>query len=165
MNASYLHLLMNHLPVLGSLFGLLLLLLAIGIKNEQLKRISLGCFVLVAVLTAPVYLTGEPAEHYIEDHQVPVEEAYVEPHEELAWTSFMVAGLLGLIALGGLVAFRQAPELPNWLIGVSVAGGLIVVVLMARTADLGGQIRHTEIRAAPPTSMLQGLPMSQIITT
>jgi len=46
MNWAHVHLLLNHLPVVGTFFGVLLLLLALLRKSEELKRVSLGVFVL-----------------------------------------------------------------------------------------------------------------------
>jgi asparagine N-glycosylation enzyme membrane subunit Stt3 len=60
MNWAHIHLSLNHLPVVGTFFGVLLLLLALLRKSEELKRVSLGVFVLTALLALPVYFTGEP---------------------------------------------------------------------------------------------------------
>jgi len=62
MNWAHIHLSLNHLPVVGIIFGVLLLLLALLRKSEELKRVSLGVFVLTALIALPVYFTGEPAE-------------------------------------------------------------------------------------------------------
>lgn len=67
MSWGHLHLLLNHVPVIGTLLGLLLLLVAFGRKSEELKKVTLGLFVLIALVTVPVYLTGEPAEEMIEN--------------------------------------------------------------------------------------------------
>ena len=62
MNATHLHLMLNHIPVLGTVFGLGLLVFALWRKSEELKKAALGIFLIVALLAVPVYLTGEPAE-------------------------------------------------------------------------------------------------------
>ena len=53
--------------------------------------------------------------------------------------------IVGVAALGGLIFFRPDKAIPSWLVIVLVLS-LIVFALMARTADLGGLIRHPEIR-------------------
>ena len=60
MNWAHIHLSLNHLPVVGTFFGVLLLLLALLRKSEELKRGSLGVFALTALLALPIYFTGEP---------------------------------------------------------------------------------------------------------
>src|SRR5258708_1032650 len=58
MNGAPFHLLLNHIPVVGIPCSLLLLLVAIGRKSEELKQVSLCCFVLFALIAIPAYLTG-----------------------------------------------------------------------------------------------------------
>jgi hypothetical protein len=80
MNWAYVHLALNHLPVIGAIFGVLLLLLALLRKSEELKRVSLGVFVITALLALPIYFTGEPAEEVVE-HLPGVAEPLIERHE------------------------------------------------------------------------------------
>ena len=42
MNWAHMHLLINHIPVLGMVFGTLLLAYGLVKKNEEIKRVSLG---------------------------------------------------------------------------------------------------------------------------
>ena len=66
-NPAHLHLMLNHVPLLGTAFGLGLVGWALLRKSEELKKISLGVFVIVAVLAVPAYLMGEPAEKLVEN--------------------------------------------------------------------------------------------------
>src|SRR5215470_15297757 len=83
MNWAHVHLMLTHLQVIGTIFGVLLLLLALLKKSEELKRVSLGIFVLTALLALPVYLTGEPAEK-VAEHLPGVTEPLIERHENAA---------------------------------------------------------------------------------
>ena len=147
MNFAHWHLLLNHLPVLGTAFGVVLLLLATWRKSDELKRLSLWVFVLAAVAAIPAYLTGEPAEGMIE-HMPNVAENLIERHEEWALISLLATGLTGLAALAGWFAYRRAEHLPNWLTSGALVLALTTSTLMGWTANLGGQIRHPEIAAA-----------------
>jgi hypothetical protein len=110
-----------------------------------LKKISLGIFIIVALLAIPAYLTGEPAEELVEN--LPgVSKTSIEQHEEAAQVAFAGVLIVGVAALGGLFFFRRDKAIPNWLAIIVLVLSLIVFALMARTADLGGLIRHTEIR-------------------
>jgi hypothetical protein len=60
MNPPHLHLMLNHLPFLGTIFGLGLLAYGIWRDSEDVKKAALGVLVVVALLAVPVYLTGEP---------------------------------------------------------------------------------------------------------
>lgn len=146
MNFAHWHLLLNHLPVLGTALGTLVLLTALLKRSDELKRLSLWVFVLAAVAAVPAYLTGEPAEGVIE--RLPnVAENLIERHEGWALISLVATGLTGALALLGWFAYRKAERLPQWLSAGALALALLTSGLMAWTANLGGQIRHPEIVA------------------
>ena len=146
MNWAHVHLMINHIPVLGTVFGALLLVYALVRKNEEIKRVSLGIFVIIAVATVPVYLTGEPAEEMVE-HLPGVEEPIIEEHEEAALIAFIAIGILGVAALGVLWRYRHTNTIPQKFVLAGLILSILVFGLMAWTADLGGKIRHSEIRS------------------
>jgi len=146
MNWAHVHLMLNHLPVVGTVFGVLLLLLALLRKSEELKRVSLGIFVLTALLALPVYFTGEPAEKVVE-HLPGVTEPLIEEHEDAALFALLMAAGTGVVALAGLILFRRAERLPGWIVGAALVLSLATSGLMGWTANRGGRIRYTEIRA------------------
>jgi uncharacterized membrane protein len=146
MNGAHIHLLLNHLPVIGAIFGLLLLLLALSRKSEELKRVSLVVFALTALMALPAYFTGEPAEEVIE-HLPDVGKSFIEQHERAALFAFVMAGFTGVVALAGLILFRRAEKLPGWVVAAALVLSLATSGMMSWTANLGGQIRHTEIRS------------------
>lgn len=62
MNLTHLHLLLNHLPVVGTICGAGLLAFTLSRRSNDLKRAALGLLVISALVAIPAYLTGEPAE-------------------------------------------------------------------------------------------------------
>jgi hypothetical protein len=66
-NGAQLHLLTNHLPVVGSLFATLVLLSGLLFKNSSVRRTGLALLAFAALTTLPAYYSGEPAEEKIED--------------------------------------------------------------------------------------------------
>ena len=150
MNPAHLHLLLNHVPVLGA-FGLLLLFtIAFLRRDSSLGRLTLVLSVAVAAASVAVFLSGEPAEELVED-LAGVAESAIEPHEEFARVATIASGIFGAAALMTLIAFRRR-ELPRWITGSALVGALAVSGLMGWTANLGGQIRHTEIGGGAPQS-------------
>lgn len=145
MNWAHIHLMSNHFPVVGLVFGTLLLFLALLRKSEELKRVSFGIFILIALITFLVYFSGEPAEEIVE-HLPGVKESIIEQHEEIALVSLIFIEILGIMAAAGLFLSLRSTSKMKWLVTALfilsiVSGGLIIW-----TANLGGQIRHTEIR-------------------
>lgn len=147
LNAAHIHLLLNHLPIIGTLVGLLLLAGAFFRRSDELKRVSFIAFVITALITIPVYLTGEPAANIVE--KLPdVTEALVDTHKDAATTSFVAVGILGVVALWGLWRYRRADLIPQRFVILLLAMSVVVTGLMMWTGFLGGQVRHTEVRVA-----------------
>ena len=149
MSSVHLHLMLNHVPVIGAMLAILLLALAVARRSSELGKASLGLFALLGAVSIVVFLTGEPAEELVET--LPgFSEAITERHEEAALVATIAMAALGALALGALVAFRRA--LPRWV----AVGGLVLALcaggLMGYTAYLGGQVRHTEVRPGASAS-------------
>src|SRR5438445_13424184 len=143
-NDAHWHLVLNHLPVIGSLAALLLLAWAFIKNTDESKRIALTAAVLVALASIPAFLTGEPAEHLLKGLQG-ISKRWLSNHEAMANTALWVAVAAGALALGVLLFFRKARSIPRWAIGVMLLVMLVVGGLMSRTASYGGKIHHPEI--------------------
>jgi uncharacterized membrane protein len=147
MNLTHLHLILNHIPLLGTFFGAALLLLGLIRRSSELKATAMATLVLVAAVTVPVFLTGEPAEEAV-GSLAGVSKPLIEKHERAATVALGGTSVLGMVAVAGLVPFFRQRRTPKW-IGVTILiGSMGVGGLMAWTATLGGQIRHSEIRTA-----------------
>lgn len=146
MSLVHLHLLMNHVPVIGAAFGVLLLALALYRKSSELAKVGLGVFGLLGAVSVLVFLTGEPAEGAVE--RLPdFSKSIAEQHEEIALAATIAMGVLGALTLLALWRYRNR-DLPRGVAGATLVLALGATGVMAYTANLGGQIRHTEIRAA-----------------
>ena len=143
MSLVHLHLLLNHVPVIGTFFILFLLAAALWRRSNETAKLGLFLMVGIAVVAGFVFLTGEPAEEAVE-HVAGVTDAVIHSHEEAAEAALVASGLAGALGLGLLVWFWRR-ELPRWAGMVSLVTMLAVGGLMAWTANLGGRIRHTEI--------------------
>lgn len=153
MNAAHLHLLLNHIPVLGVLFGLGLAVAALVGRSGAIAKASFGVFVAVAALALPAYFTGEPAEELV--GRLPgTAAALIEPHADAALLALIPVELLGLFSLGALILFQRARSVPRWLVTTVLVLSLVAGALLARTALLGGRIRHEELRPGfrPPAA-------------
>jgi uncharacterized membrane protein len=145
MNWAHLHLLSNHIPVLGTVFGLLLLTWGMVRRNESIQRAALATFLVAALVAIPVFFTGEPAEDAVE-HLAGTAEAAIETHEDAALLSLISVELLGVIAVLSFIRRRANPS--RFVTRSALVLSIVTAGLMARTANLGGKIRHAELRGA-----------------
>ncbi len=144
MNQAQIHLALNHAPLLLSIIGGSILILGMIRKNESFKSLSLYLLVAAAVLTAPVFLTGEGTEELVE-HIPGVNEGTIEKHEEMAKISLIVIIITGAIALLGIFLRKNTGITRVMFIAASILS-LASFGTMAQTAHLGGLIRHSEIQ-------------------
>ena len=80
MSSIHLHLLLNHVPVIGAVLGLALLGVAFLRRSDELGKFALGAFAFLGAVSVVVFLTGETAEELVE--KLPgFSEALTERHE------------------------------------------------------------------------------------
>lgn len=150
MNYPHLHLMLNHLPVLGSVFALALVAWALLRGSRELLRVALVATLVAGVSVVPAYQTGEEAHEQVEDAPGFDHDA-TEEHEEAAELGRVVLLLTGGLALLGLWLGRGERAVPGWAKGAVLAGLVASSAVMARTAWIGGEIRHPEVQG-PLTS-------------
>lgn len=145
MNGAHWHLVVNHLPIIFPIVGVVVMITGIISKSEAVKRTAFMIFVFGALATIAAMNTGEGAEEVVEKING-VTENYIESHEETAETFAILSYILGGISLLGLWAsFKQKTF--SFLISIGALIFAFVVLFFAKqTGTTGGEIRHTEIR-------------------
>ena len=144
MALSHLHLVLNHVPVIGSVVALGLLLLAIIRRSADLRRASLEVFVVVGLITLPVYLSGLGAQPEVAERPE-VSLAVIRAHHDAALLGSVVMLLTGVVAWIGLWQTRRIARPARGVLGAVLLLAVITLALMGRAANLGGQVRHPEM--------------------
>lgn len=145
MNLAHLHLILNHIPIVGIPIALAFFIQGVWVKNKSSQKFSLIVLFVLALTILPVFYTGEPAEEVIE-HLPGVTEAFIHPHEEAAELSLIFTLITGALAF--LALFFQKDAKKSRLFNFGIIGvASIATVSLLYTANLGGQVRHTEFRS------------------
>ncbi|HQX97004.1 MAG TPA: hypothetical protein PLT02_08885 [Chitinophagaceae bacterium] len=144
MNSAQIHLALNHMPLLLSLLGGILLIIGMIKKNASFKSLSLYLLVAAALFTAPVYLTGEGTEEMVE-HLTGVNESAIEKHEDMAKITMVIIAITGAISLIGLFLQKNI-RFSKLILGIILVLSFASFGTMAQTAHLGGLIRHSELQ-------------------
>ncbi len=146
LNAPQIHLLINHVPLLGVVFGLILLACGMIIKSELVQKIALVSFVLLIIPGTVTYFSGEFAEDLVE--KLPnISESLIEKHEHAAIGASGGLWFLAGISILALLQPFWGNKFKKYLLSPFVL--LIALLLfgwLAQTAHLGGLISHPEIR-------------------
>jgi hypothetical protein len=139
------HLLINHVPVIGTWIGTAVLAWGLFTRKEDVRRLALGLLAIVALSAVPAFFSGSEAEDRAQG--LPgVSSAEISEHESAADFALASCTIVGLVAIAALVVSRRRPAVPRaWLVAV-LCLALWCSAVLARTAHLGGLIRHPEIR-------------------
>jgi uncharacterized membrane protein len=145
MNQAHLHLLVNHVPIVGSLFALGLLGAGVVGKNDVLTRAGLVAVLLAGLLCFPAQLSGVGAAQVV--HHLPgVSSTLIQTHAQAAEWGFWALESAAALALFGLLLLKNASPRAQLMALLALAATAVSFGLLARAGNLGGQIRHPEIR-------------------
>jgi len=146
MDLAHLHLLLNHFPTIGTIMGGGLFVLSLITKSDDLKRASLVVLLGISLIAIPTYISGNGAQDAVKS--LPgVSKTLIETHEGAALVALGFIEVTGAFAWLGLWQFRRLARVPNWNLAVILVLTAVSLGLMARASNLGGEIRHGEIRA------------------
>ncbi|PZX93477.1 hypothetical protein DOS84_11510 [Flavobacterium aquariorum] len=146
MNDAHLHMVVNHFPIIGTIFGFGILIVGLVLKNKTLINTSYVLFIVAAIFGAFSMGTGEGAEELVED-MPNIGKQIIHEHEELAEKLAVLLYVLAGLSLAGLYLNyknnAKSKLLSFLILGVATAG----LFLVQKVGTSGGEIRHTEIRA------------------
>lgn len=146
MNQVHIHLLINHLPIIGAILGALVLIHGIWSRSNSTLIAAYNILLISAIGAGLAYATGEGAEETVE-HLQGFSENLIEKHAESAVAALIAMIIMGAISLTGLYITLKGSSLIRPISLLALTAALIGFGLIAWTGYLGGQIRHTEIEA------------------
>lgn len=149
MNEIHFHLVVNHLPIIFPFVGLIVLIIGLISKSEDVKRTAYLIFVMGALATMLSMFSGEEAEESIEKLNI-VSDQFIKIHEEAAEIFAVFSYILGLISALWLWFSFKRKNLTNTFSMIVIILVLIVLFFATQTGTTGGEIRHTEIREENP---------------
>ncbi len=138
MNWVQIHLLINHLPFAGLLFGALALGAGAWRRSRDLEVFGLLTLAVVGLMSCVVFQSGDSAVQASSD----LADASVQAHRFWAQVSMIASTCLGTGALWALLYPKPPAEPPRWSVALVLLGALICVGLLVYAGHLGGVLRH-----------------------
>ncbi len=139
---AYIHVLFNHIPIIGLFVILIFYVFSITYKSEIFERISLWGFLAVGLATVIVYFSGHGAEELAETIY---SKEYVETHELFGnIASFCMFGL-GILALLNNLFYRSVSGKIFFRVAIIVIS-IVGLILSGLAGMTGGKIAHSEFR-------------------
>src|SRR3954469_2709546 len=106
MNLAHVHIILNHVPSLGSVAGLALLAAGIYRKDEALKKFAFGALVLISMAVLPTYVTGAESQRLVEKN-ASYSAGMVQLHQNAAMITLLCMTAAGMFAWFGLWEHRR----------------------------------------------------------
>lgn len=147
MSVVHLHLLLNHIPTVGFGIGVALFVGALVAKSRDVERAALSILFLTGAVTILTYVTGSDAKAAVASTP-DVSTAQIDAHETAALVAFAFMQATAFFSWLGLWTWRRMGDLAAWNRTTILILAVVTFGLMARAANLGGEIRHPEIRVA-----------------
>ena len=153
MKPEYLHVIFNHVPVIGLGLGVFALVLALILRGgRQAQIIALAVILVSSAAAYPVLLLGRQGYKAVRGIADEAGQQWLDAHMDRAESTIYLYYLLTVVTLAALA-------LPSWKPGTATP--LAATTLLLATACLGaggwisyagGQVRHAEFRTGPPPS-------------
>lgn len=163
MDPAYLHLVVNHLPVVLSVVGAAAAIVALLVRRRGVWLYSVASMTIAGAIVYPVMLTGHAAEHEVKK-QWYVDRDAVDAHEDAAdiatWT-VLGAGVVAVAVWWSLARRKDGAVLelpPVWAQGLVLIAALAGSGTIAYAAYQGGKIVHDAVRLQSPPPGVAPLP-------
>ena len=145
MDELHLHLIVNHLPIIFPIVGIIILLIGIFSKSEVTKRNAYVIFMLGAITSIAAMMTGENAENSA-TKIAGLSESLIEKHADISEIFAILTYVLGGISLVALIlSFKNSviSKYAPFAVGIFA---IVCVFFGQKVGTTGGEIKHTEIR-------------------
>lgn len=174
MDFAYLHIVTNHIPIIGVPIGVALLVFGLWRRSDELKTFSLNLFAVLGLAALATFLLGQAGEDFVEELNGISEDA-IHSHEDfakIALASVLLTAIVSALALAypfikafisrskangmalleGESSMAAKPYFPAMVVLPVLALAIISTALLGYTGKLGGMIRHTEFYSTTATT-------------
>jgi uncharacterized membrane protein len=138
-------------------------------RSDDLKRASLVLFVGLALVAVPAYVTGNAAQAAICKAErgdpcadAGVSRGAIEAHENAALFAFSLMQVVGGFAWLGLWQHRRKGMVPGFTLGAVLVLSLASLAQASFAANIGGDIRHPEIRSGELPATIGTTPAREV---
>ena len=145
MNDAHYHLIVNHLPIVGLLIGILVLIAGLVFNKAEVKLTALAIFIFSALTSIAAFYTGEGAEEVVEKLEG-ISETLIHTHEEYAETFYTLTLILGGLSIISFFMELKKIRLSKYMLIICLLMAIVGGISATYVGSSGGDIRHIEIR-------------------
>lgn len=144
MNTAHLHLMVNHLSIVGLGFAIFVTLIALYRKNPEIEKLACWFYILTGLLSVFAILTGDGTGEIVKTYPGISNDA-IEYHETWGYVFFYSLASIAALAIAALWFSRKNPLILRKFILTILILALLSIFLAFQTGTTGGRIRHPEI--------------------
>lgn len=145
MTDAHYHLVVNHFPIIGTIFGVGILIAGTFFKNNSIKNVAYAVFIIAAIFAFLSLKTAGGAVGAVKN-MPDVTEHLIHEHAEVAHRLAYVLYALAILSIAGLYTNIKNHNKAGFISFVTLIVSLLAVFFAQHTGTSGGEIRHTEIR-------------------
>lgn len=146
MDWPYIHLLVNHFPIILSVTGAAAAVAGVWMRRRGLWLYAVATLTLAGLSIYPTFLSGDEAKDALRRmHPWYIARGSIDRHDNAASITLWIILAMGVIAAyAWWRSVRSGAELtpPAWLRGLVVVSSLIGLGFVTWTSLLGGEIVH-----------------------
>ncbi len=150
MDAFKLHLILNYYPAIGLAVGTLMMIGGYWRRSDGMKRKAMKLFIVMAVFTFPVYVTGEITA--ADGAYAGVTAESLARHKGFARPAFLLIEATGIAAIVGLIMKRRGARAARSGILITLVLSVISCGVVLTTVYLGRQVKWA---AAPAVQAIR----------
>jgi len=151
-NELQLHLWVNHVPIIGTIIGVLVVLLGAILKQDAVRKTGLVIYIVTGLAVFPANFTGEGAEDIVEDNVSWVSHDQIHEHEELAETAMTITVIGLALALLSLFQWPRTVGIQRLVSAAFLIVGIAGTITIGLAGHEGGKIMRPHLGAAEQPS-------------
>ncbi len=146
MNDAHYHLIVNHFPIIGTIFGSGILIAGMISKSNAVKNVSYVVFIVTAIFAFLSLKTGGSAAGVVKG-MPDITKEVIRNHAEVAHNLAYVLYVLAVLSIIGLYTNAENHSKAGLMAFVTLIVSFLAVFFAQHVGTSGGEIRHTEIRS------------------
>ncbi len=146
-NELQLHLWVNHVPIIGTIIGVLVVLLGAILKQDAVRKTGLVIYIVTGLAVFPANFTGEGAEDIVEDNVSWVSHDQIHEHEELAETAMTITVIGLALALLSLFQWPRTVGIQRLISAAFLIVGIAGTIVIGLAGHEGGKIMRPHLGA------------------
>jgi hypothetical protein len=143
---EYLHVLLNHLPIYGTMLGALALAMSLVLRSRAAQITALIITLVAAASAYPVLVTGQRAYKAIRSTADDTGAEALDEHMDRAEKTIGVFYFLAALAIASLIVPIKWPKSAVPLVTLTLIVAILCSGVAVYIAQAGGRVRHPEFR-------------------